>query len=75
MKKCCLGGGKIFDKLRVCCVIKEEGGRRPEEKQNQTFSSHQKFPSKSAEAFPCKSLADDNGADHEYGVDDHDNKT
>ena len=52
---------KMFNKLQVCCVIKEEGGRRPEEKQNQTFSSHQKFPAKRAETFPCKSLADDNG--------------
>ena len=51
--------------MRVCCVIKEEGGRRPEEKQNQTFGSHQKFP--------CKSLAKDDGADHENRVGDHDN--
>ena len=51
--------------MRVCCVIKEEGRRRPEEKQNQTFGSHQKFP--------CKSLAKDDGADHENRVGDHDN--
>ena len=64
---------EYIEKLQVWCVIKEEGGRRPEEKQNQTFGSHQKFPSKSAEASTWKSPTNDDGADHENRVCDQDN--
>ena len=64
---------EYIEKLQVWCVIKEEGGRRPEEKQNQTFGSHKKFPSKSAEASTWKSPTNDDGADHENRVCDQDN--